>query len=162
MKASATGIRLPEALDAKRALKQKQDLWEAERKKKKVKRKAGGASGKELMFKGEGKCHSGCTELGRADKDICGDQRRNRSDTSEPDKSCNERDRHQPPRDRPVSTHGQRGLDTRQGSSKEQDQAQQARNKPGNKSRLQEQAVKLFLKKLFCTISYEGFLFRHV
>ena len=27
---------------------------------------------------------------------------------------------------------------------------------------LAQKTVKLFLKKLFCTISYEGFLFRHV
>ena len=106
MKASATGIRLPEALDAKRALKQKQDLWEAERKKQKAKRSDNTASGKELMFKGKGKCHNGCTELGGADKDICGSQRRNRRDTIEPKKSCKEQERHQPSKDLPVSTSG--------------------------------------------------------
>ena len=90
MKASATGIRLPEALDAKRALKQKQDLWEVERKKKNVKRSNTTASGKELMFKGKGKCHNGCTVLDGADRDICRSQRRNSRDTIEPKKSYNE------------------------------------------------------------------------
>ena len=72
MKASATEIQLLEALDAIHALKQKQDLWEAKRKKQKVKQRDITASGKELMFKGKGKCHNSCKELGGADKDICG------------------------------------------------------------------------------------------
>ena len=87
MKASATGIRLPEAPDAKRALKQQRDLWEAERKKHKVKQGKNTASGKELMFKGKGKCHNGCGALDGAERNICGGQRRNSRDTIEPKES---------------------------------------------------------------------------
>ena len=94
MKASATGIRLPEAPDAKRTLKQQRDLWEAERKRHKVKQGKNTASGKELMFKGEGKCHNGCGALDGAETHICRGQRRNSRDTIEPKKSCKERERH--------------------------------------------------------------------
>ena len=73
-------MRWPEALDAKRNLKQKQDLWEAERKKMKSKGKSTTASGKELMFKGAGKCHRSCAKPGGADKKVCGNRRGNGGD----------------------------------------------------------------------------------
>ena len=81
MEVSATGVRCLEALDSKRRLKQKQDLWEGERKKMKAKRISTTASSKELIFRGAGKCHRGCTRLGGADKMICGSQKRSRCGT---------------------------------------------------------------------------------
>ena len=146
MEASATGVRLPEAVDAKRGLKQKQDLWEAERKK--TKAKGNMASGKKLMFGGKGKCHKSCTRHGGADKEICGSQRRNECDTTEPGKSCNERDHARPETDPPESTSGQRDQDDKQDrarhardpqesiseSSNEQNQARQARDTPESKT----------------------------
>ena len=49
-------MRGPDALDADHKLKEQQELWEAERKKKRYKTTSTVTSGKKLMFKGSGKC----------------------------------------------------------------------------------------------------------
>ena len=105
------------------------------------------------MFKGKGKCHKGCTELGRVDGGVCGSQRGNRGDTIEPGKSCNEQDRARPKTDPPESTsrqqedHNDRQAKTRptrdpprstSGLKNKQDQAQQTRDMQENKADSQE------------------------
>ena len=68
MKATATGVREPDAFDAKRRLKKQQHVWETERKKAKFKEVDRTASGATLMFNGSGEYRGSCRGAGEADK----------------------------------------------------------------------------------------------
>ena len=74
-------MRWPDALDADRKLKEQQELWEAERKKKRYKTTSTVTSGKKLMFKGSGKCLTVEERVDKPVKEHCSSHGSNRGDS---------------------------------------------------------------------------------
>ena len=74
-------MRWPDALNADRKLKEQQELWEAERKKKRYKTTSTVTLGKKLMFKGSGKCPTVEERVDESVEEHCSSHGSNRGDS---------------------------------------------------------------------------------